>query len=130
MEDVVDLIATDASASDISDKMKEILYAKAAERIDIARPYVANAMFGQEFEYPEVEDEVETEVGDEPDEVVDEIETETETEQKRNQKNDYQTTSRMIVLVVMQPTSYQPQAVLHVMMQNSELLQYDGTIWE
>ena len=81
MEDVVDLIATDASASDISDKMKEILYAKAAERIDIARPYVANAMFGQEFEYPEVEGEVETEVGDEPtDEVVDEIETETETE--------------------------------------------------
>lgn len=83
MEDVVDLIATDASASDISDKMKEILYAKAAERIDIARPYVANAMFGQEFEYPEVEGEVETEVGDEPaDEVVDEIETETETEEE------------------------------------------------
>ena len=83
MEDVVDLIATDASASDISDKMKEILYAKAAERIDVARPYVANAMFGQEFEYPEVEDEVETEVGDEPtDEVVDEIETETETEEE------------------------------------------------
>ena len=81
MEDVVDLIATDASASDISDKMKEILYAKAAERIDVARPYVANAMFGQEFEYPEVEDEVETEVGDEStDEVVDELETETDTE--------------------------------------------------
>ena len=81
MEDVVDLIATDASASDISDKMKEILYAKAAERIDIARPYVSNAMFGQEFEYPEVEGEVETEIGDEPtDEVVDEVETETEEE--------------------------------------------------
>ena len=81
MEDLVDLIATDGSSSDISDKMKEVLYAKAAERIDIARPYVANAMFGQEFEYPEVESEVETEVGDEPtDEVVDEIETETEEE--------------------------------------------------
>lgn len=74
MEDVIDLIATDASPADVSDKMKEILYAKAAERIDIARPYVANAMFGQEFEYP-TEDE--TEVGDE---VVDELETETETE--------------------------------------------------
>ena len=35
MEDVIDLIATDASPSDVSDKMKEILYAKAAERIDI-----------------------------------------------------------------------------------------------
>ena len=67
MEDVVDLIATDASASDISDKMKEILYAKAAERIDIARPYVANAMFGQEFEYP-TEDEVEVESEEETEE--------------------------------------------------------------
>jgi len=78
MEDVVDLIATDASASDISDKMKELLYAKAAERIDVARPYVANAMFGQEFEYPEVEDEVD----ETTDEVVDEFETETDTEEE------------------------------------------------
>jgi len=62
MDDVIDLIATDASAADISDKMKEVLFAKAAERIDIARPYVANAMFGQEFEYPEVQDEIESEV--------------------------------------------------------------------
>jgi len=61
MDDVIDLIATDASAADISDKMKEVLYAKAAERIDIARPYVANAMFGQSFEYPEVQDEEEVE---------------------------------------------------------------------
>ena len=76
MEDVIDLIATGGSQSEVSDKMKELLYAKAAERVDIARPYVANAMFGQEFEYP-TEDE--TEVADEPqDEVVDEVETETE----------------------------------------------------
>tara|TARA_B000000565_G_scaffold48873_1_gene32515 strand:+ start:70 stop:321 length:252 start_codon:yes stop_codon:yes gene_type:complete len=81
MEDIVDLIATDSSASDVSDKLKEILYAKAAERIDIARPYVANAMFGQDFEYPE--DETETEVDDEStDEVVDEVETEPETEEE------------------------------------------------
>ena len=82
MEDVIDLIATDASASDISDKMKEILYAKAADRVDIARPYVANAMFGQEFEYPEV-DETETEVEAEAEtEVGDEVEIETETEEE------------------------------------------------
>ena len=86
MDDVIDLIATDASASDISDKMKEVLFAKAAERIDIARPYVANAMFGQEFEYPEerveeTEDEVETEVEAEAEtEVGDEVETEPEEE--------------------------------------------------
>lgn len=81
MEDVVDLIATDSSASDVSDKLKEILYAKAAERIDIARPYVANAMFGQEFEYP-TEDETESEVTDEPaeEEPSAELETEDETE--------------------------------------------------
>ena len=81
MEDVVDLIATDSSASDVSDKLKEILYAKAAEHIDIARPYVANAMFGQEFEYP-TEDETESEVTDEPaeEEPSAELETETETE--------------------------------------------------
>tara|TARA_Y100000022_G_scaffold162042_1_gene145279 strand:+ start:213 stop:476 length:264 start_codon:yes stop_codon:yes gene_type:complete len=84
MEDIVDLIATDSSASDVSDKLKEILYAKAAERIDIARPYVANAMFGQEFEYPEVEDETESEVTDEPaeEEPSAEIETETDTEEE------------------------------------------------
>ena len=80
MEDIVDLIATDSSASEVSDKLKEILYAKAAERIDIARPYVANAMFGQEFEYPE--DETESEVIDEPaeEEPSAELETETETD--------------------------------------------------
>ena len=86
MDDVIDLIATDASASDISDKMKEVLFAKAAERIDIARPYVSNAMFGQEFEYPEVEDEIETdetEVEAEAEtEVVDEVETETDNEEE------------------------------------------------
>ena len=81
MEDIVDLIATDSSASDVSDKLKEILYAKAAERIDIARPYVANAMFGQEFEYP-TEDETESEVTDEPaeEDPSAELETEAETE--------------------------------------------------
>ena len=84
MEDVIDLIATGASPSEVSDKMKDVLYAKAAERIDIARPYVANAMFGQEFEYPEVdetENDVETEVEAEAEtEVGDEVETEVETE--------------------------------------------------
>ena len=88
MEDVVDLIATDSSASDVSDKLKEILYAKAAERIDIARPYVANAMFGQEFE-PPTEDETETEVDDEStDEVVDEVETEPETETETEEESE------------------------------------------
>jgi len=74
------LIATDASPADVSDKMKELLYAKAAERIDIARPYVANAMFGQEFEYPtedEIDDGIEVEIDDE---ISNELETEEDSE--------------------------------------------------
>ena len=55
MEDLVDLIATDASASDISDKIKERLYAKAAEYVDGARPVVAADLFGTEV--PELENE-------------------------------------------------------------------------
>tara|TARA_B000000437_G_scaffold32273_1_gene21551 strand:+ start:869 stop:1129 length:261 start_codon:yes stop_codon:yes gene_type:complete len=86
MEDVIDLIATGGSQSEVSDKMKELLYAKAAERVDIARPYVANAMFGQEFEYP-TEDE--TEVADEPqDEVVDEVDTESEVETEAEEESE------------------------------------------
>jgi len=86
MEDVIDLIATGGSQSEVSDKMKELLYAKAAERVDIARPYVANAMFGQEFEYP-TEDQ--TEVADESqDEVVDEVDTEVETEPEAEEESE------------------------------------------
>lgn len=48
MEELIDLIATDSSASEITDAIKDILYSKAAERIDNARPYVASAMFGEE----------------------------------------------------------------------------------
>jgi len=66
MEDLVDLIATDASASDISDKIKEKLYAKAAEYVDAARPVVGADLFGDEVpeeepEAPEAESELEVE---------------------------------------------------------------------
>jgi hypothetical protein len=58
MEDVIDLIATDSSASEISDKIKDALYSKAAERVDALRPVVANSLFGGETEdEPEVEPE-------------------------------------------------------------------------
>ena len=46
MEDLVDLIATDASANDVSDRIKDILYAKSAERLEVAKPIVADSMFG------------------------------------------------------------------------------------
>ena len=58
MEDLVDLIATnDSSAADVSDKIKEILYTKSAERIEGLRPEVAASMFS-EIE-PEIDQETE-----------------------------------------------------------------------
>ena len=47
MEELVDLIATDASASDVSDKIKDALMAKAATRIDALRPEVASSVLMQ-----------------------------------------------------------------------------------
>ena len=41
----MDLIATDSSASDISDKIKDMLYAKSAGRIDAMKPSIANTVF-------------------------------------------------------------------------------------
>ena len=45
MEDIIDLVATDASPSDISGRIKEVLFAKASERLDALRPEVAASMF-------------------------------------------------------------------------------------
>ena len=66
MEELVDLIATDASASDVSDKIKDALMAKAAARIDALRPEVASNVFDAEEE--EVVDELEDEESTEEDE--------------------------------------------------------------
>tara|TARA_B100000214_G_scaffold192892_1_gene139545 strand:+ start:406 stop:612 length:207 start_codon:yes stop_codon:yes gene_type:complete len=65
MEDLIDLIATDGSASDVSDKIKDILYAKSAERIDQLKAPVANSMFNDveevETEEPDQEPTAELE---------------------------------------------------------------------
>lgn len=55
MEEIIDLIATDGSPSDISDMIKSALYAKSAERVDSARPEVAALMFNSEEETGDVE---------------------------------------------------------------------------
>ena len=69
MEELVDLIATDASASDVSDKIKDALMAKAAARIDALRPEVASTVFdGEVPEEEEVVDELEDEESTEEDE--------------------------------------------------------------
>jgi len=61
MEELVDLIATDASANDVSDKIKDALMAKAATRIDAFRPNVASTVFDEVPEEEEVSDEQPTE---------------------------------------------------------------------
>lgn len=48
MENIIDLIFSDASASEISDSIKDALYAKSAEKIDALRPYAAASLFGDE----------------------------------------------------------------------------------
>lgn len=53
MEEIIDLIATDSSPSDISDKIKEVLFTKASERIEGTKPLVASSLFGENEESPE-----------------------------------------------------------------------------
>tara|TARA_Y100000389_G_C17108179_1_gene339338 strand:- start:389 stop:589 length:201 start_codon:yes stop_codon:yes gene_type:complete len=57
MDELIDAISSDESPADISDKIKDILFGKSAERIDAFRPVASQSMFGDE-----------TELEDEPDE--------------------------------------------------------------
>ena len=45
MDELLDMIATDASPTEISDSIKDTLYAKAAERINSQRPDLAAQLF-------------------------------------------------------------------------------------
>jgi len=63
---VLDMIATDAKPAEITDTLKNMIYAKAGEKIDGMKKYAAASLFGQEPEEPTAE--VETEVDQEPEE--------------------------------------------------------------
>ena len=70
MDDLMDmLVGADASPAEVSDKIKEILYAKASSKIDAIRPEVGAGLFGDGVE-------------DETDEVVDELEVESEEDEE------------------------------------------------
>ena len=71
MSDIIDLIAQDSKASEISSEIKDTLYAKAAEKIEALRNGVSDTIFNEP--QAETEDEVETE---------NELETETEVEEE------------------------------------------------
>ena len=57
MDAIIDAIATDKSPSEISKSLKDLIYQKAAERVEGLRPGAAAAM----FDGGEVENEVDTE---------------------------------------------------------------------
>ena len=62
MDELLDMIATDKSAADISDSIKDTLYAKAAEKINSQRPDVAASIFDPTADVDtEVDDSVEGE---------------------------------------------------------------------
>ena len=45
MDELMDLLVTDGSSSQISDKIKDVLFAKSAENIEAIRPNVAASFF-------------------------------------------------------------------------------------
>ena len=57
MENIIDMIAMDSEPAKISDELKDLLYQKAAERVEGLRPGASAAI----FDGGEVEDEVDTE---------------------------------------------------------------------
>ena len=62
MPNILDLIASDQSSNDISDAIKDALYAKSAEKIDTLKPTVSASIFD------EPQNEVEDETTVEPEE--------------------------------------------------------------
>lgn len=46
--DLLDILMTDNSAERVSDKIKELLYAKSAEKINSLRPIVSQSLFGDD----------------------------------------------------------------------------------
>ncbi len=60
MDELMDMIAKDESPSQVSDAIKDALYAKSADRIGAHKNSVANALFGT----PEVDPEVDAVVTD------------------------------------------------------------------
>ena len=76
MDDLMDAIVANDSPSKVSDAIKDILYAKTADKVDSLKPEIASSLFGNEI--PEVESEVE--VDDQP--VADATEPETTEEEE------------------------------------------------
>ena len=71
MDELMDMLVTDESPSQISDKIKDILFAKSAEKIEGIRPQVAASVFDSISDV-EVEAEADLEVDAEYDDELEE----------------------------------------------------------
>ena len=80
MDELVDMIAMDKSPSEVTDKIKDALYGKAATRIDAFKPDVAAQMF---------DGKTDDEVSDEPvDSVDDSYEEEDENSEEEEEEEE------------------------------------------
>ena len=56
----MDMNGADESAAQVTDKIKDLLYAKSGEKVDAFRPHVANSLFNdiedEEEEYDETDE--------------------------------------------------------------------------
>ena len=65
-DDVINaLLDKGASASEVSDQIKDLLFAKSASRVDGMKSSVANSMFGDQEVEPETDTESDAEVKNE-----------------------------------------------------------------
>ena len=64
MEELMDLLVSDESPAQVSDKIKDILYSKSAEKIKDVRPDVESSLIddGEVEDSEETTDETDTEV--------------------------------------------------------------------
>ena len=89
MDDLIDLMVSNESPSEISDRIKDILMQKSAENIDTVRPVVASSIFGDPEDGVNVDSD-ETEPTAEL-----ETETETETEVETETEDEVETTAEL-----------------------------------
>ena len=61
MENIIDMIAMDSEPAKISDELKDLMYQKAAKRVEDLRPSIGTAMFDDESEV-ETEEEPQEDV--------------------------------------------------------------------
>ena len=61
MDELMDLLVTDESPSQISDKIKDLLYSKSADKISDLIPEVAGRLFDQDIDLDNREPEAELE---------------------------------------------------------------------